>query len=63
MSMPPHALASEHLPGFIPGPDGSDPLFTVVMFLLVILLMAIGIIYLKLHAIPGRLWLDMAGLS
>ncbi len=55
MSMTPHPLASEHLPKFIPGPDGSDPLFTVVVFLLVILLMAIGIIYLKLHAIPERL--------
>ncbi len=55
MSMTPHPLASEHLPKFIPGPDGSDPLFTVVVFLLVILLMAIGIIYLKLHAIPERM--------
>lgn len=55
MPMTPHPLASEHLPAFIPGPDGSDPLFTVVVILLVILLMAIGILYLKLHAIPERL--------
>jgi hypothetical protein len=55
MPMTPHPLASDHLPKFIPGPDGSDPLFIVVLILLVMLLMAIGIIYLKLHAIPERL--------
>jgi hypothetical protein len=55
MPMPPHPLAPHHLPKFIPGPDGSDPLFSVVLILLVMLLMAIGIFYLKLHAIPERM--------
>lgn len=50
-----HALAPEHLPRFIGGPDGSDPLFTVVVILLVILLMVIGNLYLKLHALPERM--------
>lgn len=50
-----HALAPEHLPRFIGGPDGSDPLFTVVVWLLVILLMVVGNLYLKLHALPERM--------
>ena len=50
-----HALAPEHLPRYIGGPDGSDPLFTVVVWLLVILLMVIGNFYLKLHALPERM--------
>ena len=50
-----HALAPEHLPRFIGSPDGSDPLFTVVVWLLVILLMVVGNLYLKLHALPERM--------
>ena len=50
-----HPLAPEHLPRFIGPADGSDPLFTMVLWLLVILLMTIGVLYLKLHALPERL--------
>jgi len=50
-----HALAPEHLPRFIASPGGSDPLFTVVVWLLVILLMVVGNLYLKLHALPERM--------
>lgn len=50
-----HALAPEHLPPYIGGPDGSDTLLTVVIWLLVIILMAVGNFYLKLHAMPERL--------
>ena len=50
-----HPLAPEHLPRYIPGADGSDPLFTVVIWLLVILLMAFGNLYLKLHSLPERM--------
>ena len=50
-----HPLAPEHLPRYIGGPDGSDPLFTVVVWLLVILLLAVGNFYLKLHALPERM--------
>ncbi len=50
-----HPLAPEHLPGFIGSADGSDPLFTVVVWLLVILLMVVGNFYLKLHALPERM--------
>jgi hypothetical protein len=50
-----HPLAPEHLPRFIGTADGGDPLFTVVLWLLVILLMVVGNLYLKLHALPERM--------
>lgn len=50
-----HPLAPHHLPKFIGGPDGSDPLFTVVLILLLIILMAAGNLYFKLHAVPERM--------
>jgi hypothetical protein len=50
-----HPLAPDQLPGFIPAADGSDPLFTFVVILLVALFLAVGILYLKLHSLPERL--------
>ncbi len=50
-----HPLAPEHLPRFIGSPDGGDPLFTIVIWLLIILLMAVGNLYLKIHALPERM--------
>ena len=50
-----HPLAPHHLPKFIPGADGSDPLFTAIVVLLIILLLVIGNAYLKLHALPERM--------
>ncbi len=49
-----HPLAPDHLPRYLPGPDG-DPLFTIVLWLLIILLMVVGNLYLKLHALPERM--------
>lgn len=50
-----HPAAPHHLPKFIPGADGSDPLFTFVVVTVVLLVMAIGIFYLKLHSLPERM--------
>lgn len=50
-----HPLAPHHLPGFLPGPDGSDWLFAAVVVFVIGLLLVIGNLYLKLHAIPERL--------
>ena len=50
-----HPLAPEHLPPYIGAPDGSDSLLTVVIWLLIIILMAVGNFYLKLHAMPERM--------
>lgn len=49
-----HPLAPHHLPRYLAGPDG-DPLFTIVLWLLIILLMVVGNLYLKLHALPERM--------
>ena len=45
-------MAPEHLPGFLPGPDGSDPLFTAVVVVIVLLALLGGVLYFKLHAVP-----------
>ena len=50
-----HPLALHHLPFFLPGADGSDPLFTVVVVVLVTVLVTAGALYFKLHAIPEHL--------
>lgn len=50
-----HALAPQFLPRFLPGPDGGDPLFTIVVVLVIILVMIIGNLYLRLHALPERM--------
>ena len=55
MSASIHALAPHHLPKYLAGSDGSDPLFTAVLVLLVILLMVVGNLYFKLHAVPEHL--------
>jgi hypothetical protein len=49
-----HPLAPHHLPGFLPGPDGSDPLFTAVVIILLILLLVAGTLYFKLHSLPEQ---------
>lgn len=50
-----HPVAPHYLPPFIPGADGSDPLYTAIVVLIVILTMAVGIFYFKLHSLPERL--------
>jgi len=50
-----HPLAPQHLPRFIPGADGSDPLFTVVVVLILVLALVLGVLYFKLHALPERM--------
>lgn len=50
-----HALAPHHLPGFLPGPDGGDGLFTFVVLFVVVLVLMVGVLYFKLHALPERM--------
>lgn len=50
-----HPAAPHHLPAFIPGADGSDPLFTIVVVFVIGLLMTVGILYFKLHSLPEHL--------
>ena len=55
MSEAVHPLAPHVLPPFVGGADGSDPLFSAIIFVVIIAVLGIGVFYLKLHAIPEQL--------
>ena len=55
MSAETHPLAPHVLPPFVGGADGSDPLFSAIIVIVVIAVLGIGVFYLKLHAIPEQL--------
>jgi hypothetical protein len=48
-------VAPEHLPFYLPGPDGSDPVLTVTALILIASTLVIGTIYFRLHALPEQL--------
>ncbi len=50
-----HPAAPHHIPFYITGPDGSDPLFTGVVVFLLIVFLLVGVAYFKLHALPEHL--------
>jgi hypothetical protein len=50
-----HASAPHNLPFYLPGADGSDPLLTTVIFVLLAVLMAAGVLYFKIHSLPEHL--------
>ncbi|RCL46106.1 MAG: hypothetical protein DBW90_03980 [Halieaceae bacterium] len=50
-----HPLAPHSLPPFVGGADGSDPLFSAIVFIVILAVLGIGVFYLKLHAIPEQL--------
>ncbi len=50
-----HPLAPHELPNYIGGAGGSDPLFTAVVFIVVAMVLGLGVLYLKVHAIPEQL--------
>ena len=50
-----HPLAPHTLPPFVGAADGSDPLFSAITFIVIIMVLVIGVFYLKLHAIPEQL--------
>ena len=55
MSDETHELAPKHLPAFIPGADGSDPLMIFIAVFLVVLVLGIGTFYFSLHALPEKM--------
>jgi hypothetical protein len=48
-------VAPEHLPFYLPGPDGSDPVLVVTALVLIVSTLVIGTIYFRLHALPEQL--------
>jgi hypothetical protein len=47
-----HPMAPAHLPSFVGGPDGSDPLFSAVVVFVLLAVLRLGNLYLKLHSLP-----------
>ena len=55
MSAETHTRANVGLRGSLIRADGSDPLFSAIIVIVVIAVLGIGVFYLKLHAIPEQL--------
>ena len=50
-----HSQAPHHLPLFLPGADGSDILFTVVVVMMIVMVFGFGVLYFTLHALPEKI--------
>ena len=50
-----HPLAPHSLPPFVGAAAGSDPLFSAIIFIVILAVLGVGVFYLKLHAIPEQL--------
>ena len=50
-----HEMAPEHIPGWLPGADGSDLLFSFMAVVLIGSILGIGALYFTLHALPERM--------
>ena len=50
-----HPLAPHSLPPFVGGADGCDPLFSAIVFIVILAVLGMGDFYRKLHAIPEQL--------
>lgn len=50
-----HAAATGHLPVFITSPGQTDYLFVVTMVLLIGIVLVVGNLYFRLHALPEQL--------
>jgi hypothetical protein len=56
MDHPPiNPAAPHHLPSFVTGPGQSDWLMTVMLVFLLVAVISVGLIYLKLHALPEHM--------
>jgi hypothetical protein len=47
--------APDHLPAFVAGPGQSDWLMTVMAVFLILAIISVGLIYLRLHALPEHM--------
>ena len=50
-----HPAATDHLPFFITAPGQTDGLFNAMIVFLIVVVFAVGLIYLRLHALPEHL--------
>jgi NADH:ubiquinone oxidoreductase subunit 5 (subunit L)/multisubunit Na+/H+ antiporter MnhA subunit len=49
-----HPAAPHHLPAFIAAPGETDVLMTVMAVFLIIAVLAVGLLFLRLHTLPER---------
>ena len=50
-----HSAATGHLPFFITAPGEGDGLFNAMIVFLVVIVFSVGLLYLRLHALPEHL--------
>lgn len=50
-----HPAAPDYLPAFITAPGQSDWLMTVMIVFLLVTVLSVGLLYLKLHALPEHM--------
>jgi multisubunit Na+/H+ antiporter MnhF subunit len=50
-----HPAATDHLPFFITAPGQGDGLFNVMIVFLIVVVFSVGLIYLRIHALPEHL--------
>jgi hypothetical protein len=50
-----HTAATDHLPFFITAPGEGDGLFNAMIVFLIVVVFAIGLFYLRLHALPEQM--------
>lgn len=50
-----HPAAPHDLPAFIAGPGDTDVLMVVIAILLVLAVLAVGLLFLRLHTLPERM--------
>lgn len=50
-----HGAGAEHLPFFITAPGETDILFNITVVFVLVLVLLLGVFYLKLHSVPDRM--------
>jgi hypothetical protein len=50
-----HPAATDHLPFFVTAPGQTDGLFYAMIVFLIVVVFAVGLLYLRLHALPEHL--------
>ena len=50
-----HPAAPHHVPFYLPGPDGSDPVMVGTGIFLIVAVVAFGLLFLRLHTLPERM--------
>ncbi len=50
-----HPMAPHFIPGWMPDPATGDPFMTAMAFFVVALFVGLGILYLRLHALPEQM--------